>query len=255
MPFKKALHTVASLQVQGVEIDARNELKPSEITGTALRQIRKMLDDLNLRVVSINFRTRRGYDCIEDLDRRVDATKQAMRLAHDLGAGFVVNSVGQITKDIASTEPGEDREVEERRSLLRQVLSDLSRYGQHVGAMLACETGSEPISRLAALIDSMPLAALGITLNPGNLFVNGFDLRDLSQATSHIVLVHAKDGVRDVARGRGTEVPLGRGMADFPEIAAALEEHRYPGYFVIERDNTPNPLPEIALSVEYLRSL
>src|SRR5947209_7363264 len=91
LPFKKALLTARELGAEAVEIDARRELRPEDLTQTAVRQLRKMLDDLNLRVSALSFRTRRGYDVTEELDARIDATKRAMRAAYDLGASVVVN--------------------------------------------------------------------------------------------------------------------------------------------------------------------
>jgi sugar phosphate isomerase/epimerase len=67
--------------------------------------------------------------------------------------------------------------------------------------------------------------------------------------------VHARDGVRDFARGRGVEVPLGRGTADFPALLGALEEYNYRGYVTIERENTTDPVTEAANAVKYLKSL
>ena len=120
MPFKQALHTAAALRVDAVEIDARNEISPRELSRTGVRQLRKMLDDLNLRVASVSFRTRRGYDTEEDLEARVAATKAAMDMAYNIGAGVVINRVGRIPAD------------PEARAwkLLVEVLADLGRYGQ-----------------------------------------------------------------------------------------------------------------------------
>src|SRR5687768_4238129 len=92
-PLKKALVTVAQLGAAAVEIDARSELKPSDLSATALRQFRGLLDDLNLRVAAVSFRTRRGYDVPDQLERRVEATKEAMRFAHALGANVVINQI------------------------------------------------------------------------------------------------------------------------------------------------------------------
>ncbi len=245
LPFKEALHVAANMGADAIEIDARYELRPSELVGTALRQVRKLLEDLNLRVASIRYPTRRGYECEEELERRIDGTKQAMRMAHDLGANVVVNQVGLIPE--SSDDPS--------FQLMRTVLSDLGTYSHRVGAFLGCETGAEPISRLSALVDSLPDGSVGVVLNPGNLLVNGFDLHDLPAIAKHIMLVHAKDGVKDKARGRGTEVPLGRGMAEFPEIVAILEEFHYSGYFVVERDNAKNPIEEISLAVQFLKNI
>ena len=65
LPFKKALHIAAELGANGIEIDARNDLKPQDLSRTGLRQLRKTLDDRNLRVCAIGFQTRRGYDVLE----------------------------------------------------------------------------------------------------------------------------------------------------------------------------------------------
>ena len=244
-PFKKALQTAGALGVDSIEIDARQDLRPTEVSGTALRQIRKMLRDLNLRVVAVRFQTRRGYDCIEELDRRVVATKEAMKMAGDLGARVLVNQIGLIP------ESSEDVSHE----LLRNVLSDLGKFSQHHGAFLACETGSEPLSHVLGLIEMLPEGSLGVTLNPGNLIANGFDLNDLQTIARHVLLVHAKDAVQDRARGRGMEVPLGRGLADFPQIVSILEEQHYRSDFVIEREAGKTSFAELQLAVEFLRNI
>lgn len=246
MPLKKALLTAAQLGAQGVEIDARNDIRPQELSDTGRRQLRKMLDDLNLRVAAVRFHTARGYDVPENLDRRIDGTKEAMRFAYSLGASVVVNQVGRIP----------DQTDSEAYHLMKQCLTDLARYGQRVGAMLGAETGSEPGERLAELIESLRESAVGITFNPGNLIVNNFSVEDaLAKCARHTLLVHAKDAVRDLARGRGVEVPLGRGTAEFPQIIASLEEHRYRGWYVIERDYSEDIVPALRYSVQFLRNL
>jgi sugar phosphate isomerase/epimerase len=67
--------------------------------------------------------------------------------------------------------------------------------------------------------------------------------------------VHARDGVRDLARGRGLEVPLGRGSADFPALLGALEDYQYRGFFTIAREESDQPEYEISEAVKYLTSL
>ncbi|MEC8473389.1 MAG: TIM barrel protein, partial [Planctomycetota bacterium] len=96
LPFRRALESAARLGATSVEIDARTEIQPSQMSDTGLRQLRKMLDDLNLKVAALRFQTRRGYDSLDDLDRRIDATKDTMKLAYRLGSPVVVNSIGQV---------------------------------------------------------------------------------------------------------------------------------------------------------------
>ncbi|QDU27611.1 Xylose isomerase-like TIM barrel [Anatilimnocola aggregata] len=246
LPFKQALLTAAQLGAEAVEIDGRNELSTAELSRTGVRQVRKMLEDLNLRLSAVSFRTRRGYNVIDDLDRRVDATKQALKLAYDLGTNVVINHIGRVP-------PAEDVQG---LTTLRTALMDLGREGQRVGAFLAAETGTESGADLRKLIDSLPPSSLLVDLNPANLIVHGFDAREAAQALgAYVVHVHATDGTRDVAAGRGIEVPLGRGSAEFPEILGALEEHQYRGYLTIRRQDADNPIEEIAAAVKYLRAL
>ena len=49
LPPKKALHIVAQLGADAVEIDARGELSPRQLSQTGLRELRKMLDDFRLK--------------------------------------------------------------------------------------------------------------------------------------------------------------------------------------------------------------
>ena len=98
-PLKKALQTAARLGADGVEVDLRTELPMAELSHTSIRQFRKQLEDLNLRLSAVAFPTRRGYDVPEALDRRVLATQQAMTLAYQLGASVVVNRVGSVPPD------------------------------------------------------------------------------------------------------------------------------------------------------------
>lgn len=246
LPFRKALDVAARLGASGVEIDARGEIRPEELTQTGLRELRRLLDEHNLSVAAVGFQTRRGYDVPDDLERRVAATKAAMKFAADLRAPVVVNQVGRV--------PAEPKGG--NWELLLQTLTDLSQYGQHVGAPLAAQTGSESGPELARLIAALPAQGIGVDLDPGNLIINGFSpLEAIGALGANILHVHARDGVRDLARGRGLEVPLGRGSADFPALLGALEECRYRGYFTIARDEAEDPEFEIGEAVKYLKSL
>jgi len=245
MPLKKALSTAARLGAKGIEIDARNMLPRESLSRTGLRQLRKKLEDLDLRVCAIGFRTRHAYSVTDGLDRRVEATKKTLQLAYDLGASVVINQIGQVP------EPGTDT-----WKLMIDVLDDLGRHGQRVGALLAAETGTEDGKELAQLIKAVPSGGIGVNFDPGNLIINGFSPRDaLEDLGPSILHVHAKDGVRDLAQGRGLEVPLGRGIADFPNLLGALEEHNYRGYMTIEREQCQDPLAEISAAVDYLKML
>lgn len=245
MPFKKALQVAARMGVGAVEIDARRDVG-TDLGPTGIRQLRKLLEDLNLRVSALGFQTRRGYHVLEDLDARVEATKKAMQLAYALGASVVVNQIGNVPTDTDGTD----------WQLLVEVLTDLGRHGERTGARLAAETGTESGADLQRLLDELPEGGIGVNFDPGNLIVHGFSPREALADLGHrIAHVHAKDGVRDLARGRGLEVPLGRGTADWPALIGGLENFDFRGYFTVERETSDNPVAEISQSVQFLRNM
>jgi len=167
-------------------------------------------------------------------------------MAYDLGAQVVVNQVGRVPTDFES--PSSE--------LLVQTLTDIGRHGQRVGAFLAAKTGSEDPADLLQLVDHLPPGSLTVDFDPGNLIINGFSASDAVRSLGqHVIHVHAHDGVRDLAQGRGLEVPLGRGSADFPEILGVLEEREYRGYLTVEREKADDPIAEVQQAIQFLRNL
>jgi len=246
LPLKKALHTIAHLGAGGVVLDARREVRAEEFSRTAIRQFLKLLEDLNLKVAALDFPTQRGYSTTEDLDRRVEATKQTMSLARQLRASVVLNQVGRVP---------EDEESPAWRSLV-EVLTDLGRHGQRCGALLAATTGSESGAELNRLLDALPEGAIGVDFDPGNLIAGGHSVADaLAVLGPRIMHVTAHDGVHDLAAGRGIEVQLGRGTADFPAIMATLEQYNYRGWVTIDRRSPDAPVAEAGDAVSFLKSI
>lgn len=245
LPLDKGIALAAKLGADAIEIDARGQLRPGELSQTALRQMRKMLGDYRLRVCAVSFRTRRGYDVADELDARVDGTKAAMQMAAALGAAVVVNHVGQI--------PAEPKGDE--WNLLVQVLTDLGRHGHHVGAFLAAQTGVTSGEDLERLLAALPDGTMGVDLDPGQLVVSGHSPIDaVERIGRHIMHVRATDAAREAGRSHGVDVPLGRGSVDWPAILGSLEERGYRGYFTIERQ-AADPELEIGRAVKFLRSL
>jgi sugar phosphate isomerase/epimerase len=245
-PFKTAIITAANLGAEAVEIDARNQLNISELSGTGIRHLRKMLNDLDLKVSSIQYPTRRGYDNLDELDRRVEGTKAALRVAYELGTNVVVNQVGRVPEDVNSIQ----------WQTLIQVLSDLGNFSNRTGAFLAARTGTEPGADLKKLIDAVPIGSLGVDFDPGNLVINGFSPDEAMKALGeHVLHFRARDGVRDLAQGRGIQVQLGRGSVDLPNLLAMLEENQYAGFLTVDRESAENPVLECQQAIEYVKQL
>jgi sugar phosphate isomerase/epimerase len=239
--FKKALHTAAAIGCDGVQFDARNEVHPAELSETGRRQLRKMLDDLNLRVGSVAFPTRRGYADPNDLERRVDATLAAMVLASQLRAPVLVCNLGGLT---ASTER------------LTEVFTALGAHGMRLGVQLAAQARFTSFEQLAEFIATLPEGSLFLDLHPAHLLAQGHSPSEfVSTLGQHIAHVHAVDAVRDFSTGRNLEVELGRGSADFPSLLGQLEEFEYRGWITIERNGSEQVVEDCANAVKYLRAV
>lgn len=246
LPFKKALATAAQLGATAVEIDARGEINAQTISTTGMRDLRRMLGDHDLRVSAIGFETRRGYDDHSEIERRVAATKAVMKFARGIGAEVVINQIGSVMHDEKSA----------NWKLLVEVLTDLSLYGHQVGSRLCAQTGNESGADLKRLLDALPQHGIGIDLDPGRMIVGGFSPLETIETLGETILhVHATDGVQDRARGRGLEVQLGRGSADYPTLAATLEGRGYKGYYTLARERSENPPLELGIGVKFLKKL
>jgi len=245
-PFKKAIVTAASLGADGIEINGRTEIRPTDMSRTGVRHLRKMLADLNLKVSSINFPTRQGYGVTDNLDRRIDATKAAMSMAYDLGCNVVVNRIGRVPNDVENPQ----------WTTMVQALSDLGNFSQKTGAWLAARTGSEDGETLKNLIDTLPLYALTVDFDPGDFLINGFSAEEAMKALGpHVTSFRTRDAVQDLSVGRGIEVQLGRGSIDWASLLGTLEEHNYTGFLTVERNSEENSIQQCGQAIEYLTNL
>jgi len=244
LPLRRGLDVAAEMGVGAVELDGRSELHPEGITDTGIRHLRKLLEERNLSVASLRFQTRWGYDHPQNLDRRVEATKAAMKLAYRLGARSVINSIGNIP----------DSADDPNFQGMRAVLADLGRFGARVGAFLAAETVAESGEKLAELLESDQEGFVAVAFNPGQLIVNRQSASEAIKALrQRVEVVCATDGVLDLAAGRGIKVPIGEGTADFPQIFASLEDVGFQGPVIVGREDSS--LAELRQGVEYLSNL
>lgn len=243
--IKKALHTAAGLECDGVQIDARSELPATELSETGLRQLRKMLDDLNLRVSSVAFPTRRGYSNPVDLQPRLEATRAAMQLASQLGSRVLIGNLGTLP----------DEEDADGRATLADAIQNLATYGHRVGVQFVAQATASP-RVLVDWLAELPEGTLALDLHPARLIAQGESPAEFASiAGPHIAHVHAADAVHDLATGQGVEVELGRGTADFPELLGLLEEFGYREWLTIERRYSRLPIEDVSNAVKFLRAM
>jgi sugar phosphate isomerase/epimerase len=244
-PLRQALHTAGTLGFTGVQIDAREELRPAELSDTGVRQVRKMLDDLNLRVASATFASRRGFADSQDLERRLTATGDAMRMAGRLSARVLVLATGTLP---ATSTP--------ERSTLVEALTSLAAQSGRLGVELALQCGDAGPDEVLALLAELPQGMLGVDLNPAEIIRGGRSPRDVAaRLAAHVRHVYANDAVRGLGGAAAVDVQLGRGEAGMPELLGALEEFEYRGWITVAPRNSRRPAEECGDALAYLRAL
>ena len=244
---KQALLTAARLRADAVELDARTMFRPSELSQTAIRHLRKTMEDHCLRVAGVAYPTQRGYGAPERLDARLEGTRAAMRLAWQLGATCVVNALGDI--------PDPDEDPTTWQTLLES-LTELARFGDREGAHLAGLTGATPLERVRALREALPEGTLQLAADPGQLVIDRFaPAAYVETFRTEIRYAYASDGIRDAAEGRGRRVPLGQGLVDWPAYLAALEESGFQGCLVVRTCGAHDPITEADDALAYLETL
>jgi sugar phosphate isomerase/epimerase len=245
LPLKSALPVAAELGASAVEIDARQEL-PLPVSRTAVRQLLKWLDDYRLRISCLTFQIRHGLGDSANLERRVEAIKENLRLAYQLGCSSLVCDVGEIPPP----------EQAENRSVWLEVANELGRFAHKEGAFLTARTGVSAPKVLAEFLREANPGSLMVDLDPGNLILHGHAWDTATtELGAFIAHLHARDAVRDFSARRAVEVEVGRGSVDWAAILAGLEQHGFNGYTTIGRVGASNPKLEYQQAAEYLQNL
>jgi len=243
--LRESIRQAAESGAQALQFDARDELPPTSLTETGRRQFLHQLSERGLRVGSLTFPTRRSYFDEERLDARVAATRAAMEFAWQLQSRVLTVRIGRIPADVESKD----------YLVLRDVLGDLARFGNHVGVTLSISPSGNSPQELMDLIQSVKTGPLGLDFDPA-AFVSCGQNPVAAFRTVYTVVTHvqARDAVRD-ADGQGIEVALGRGEVDWIELLPLLDEISYPGWVTAIRTQGEDTGEDVLRGVKFLQQV
>lgn len=252
-PLRKALDTAGRIGADGIELDLRTELPLAECSQSAIRQIRKLLEDRRLGVAATAFPTRRGLADPNDLEGRLAALQQAMQVAAQLGSQTLLTPLGPLPAFDDDETSDKNNEVRDR---LLDSLTALAREGERTGVWLTLNIGGTDAKSIDALLDSLLKETLRVSFHPGDQLAAGHDLEaTIDVLGPAIQYLHAVDTVRDLGQRKTIEVELGRGSVDFPNVLAQLEAYRFQGWATVSRTEGDNVLGDLENAVAYLNQV
>jgi sugar phosphate isomerase/epimerase len=189
----------------GVQLYAWNEFDPRTVSHETIRAVRDTAGECGQEVTALCGELGgHGLEIAADNPRKIDYLKRVADLALDLGCRIVTTHIGIVPAD------GES----EKYAVMKKACAEIGAYAASRGAVVAIETGPEPVARLKAFVDDcngesgldggiagrgiggQKAGGIGINYDPANLvMVTGDDeVEGVGRAGASIVHTHAKDG-------------------------------------------------------------
>ncbi len=180
-----------------------------------------------------------GLDEEEGLDKRIEKTKKALKLAADMGSPIVTTHPGIIPRDKNSP----------IYAIIKRSISEIASYGEDVGAFFCIETGMEPADVLRSFLEDVGSTALKVNYDPANMLHFGVDevAKGVRTLGRWIVHTHAKDYNPKTRRAT-----VGEGLVPWNDYISALREIGYRGWFAIEDETGVDVVESIKRGKKFL---
>ena len=250
--LRKMLKTTVELQLDGIDFVT--------LHGEKAKELRKMADDLGIKVVCHTFIAGElaSTDPAE-LRAGLDKAKAAFEAAVELGAPVVMVPTG-----------GSDKPRAERRRDWINGLAQAAPFAADAGVTLTVENFpglTSPFVTAADILEAVEeIPGLKITYDNGNAASGEEPAASFERCAKHVVHAHFKDwdivkvpteGHREMLDGKFYRPALiGEGDVDQAACLRAMKAAGYEGYINIEYENNKyDPYEATRKAVEYLRSL
>ncbi len=239
-----SIDSAAEMNVKGLQIDIRNELRASDLTETGRRDLLHQVSERGLKIASATFPLNHPLYESDKIDVRVAAIRDAMKFAYSIHAQTLCFRVGQIPEDVNSKE----------RKLLVEALCDLARYANHIGTSLAVIPTNDSAEALRTLLTEITLGPIGVDFDPAHFAMTGRPVAE-SLRTLHGLVLHCqlRDGIHGIDGGQ--EVAVGNGNVDWIELLALLGEMDYSGWLTSIRAEGNHRASEMSRGIKLIQKL
>ena len=191
-----------------------------------------------------------GFRPLPLIEERLAYLRKCVDFARAIGARIVTFHMGFLPAN-----PEDDA----YKAMLGAV-TDIAAYAAKQNVTISLETGQETGEQLAAFLDRITVARVGVNFDPANLVIYGVE--SPSQALTHIVSrvtsVHVKDALLpDTPGAMGREVRPGEGRAELGGCFRMLHASGFAGALIIEnyvaRGQKTDPMDELRFAKAFLQ--
>lgn len=268
LPLEESIKKSKELGFSGIQVYATTgEFSPEVLTEADKKAFKENLKAAGLEISALcGDMGGHGFEIAEDNPERIKKTKRIIDLAKEFGTKVITTHIGVIPADKANP----------RYSIMLNAMRECGVYAKQNGITLAIETGPEDAPTLLQFLKDTN-GGVGVNLDPANfVMVTGQDpVKAVELLGKYIVHTHVKDGVMlkktdpkiiydHFAEGGiealnvadyFLETPLGEGDVDFPNYIKALKKAGFDGYLTVERETGENPIADIELAYNTVKSL
>lgn len=264
LPAKEAIEKAAKIGAKGLQMYATSgEFAPENLTSSLRKELMDMVKSNGLVFSALCGDLGRGFGNPELNPSLIAKSKRIMDLALELETNVVTTHIGVVPAS----------KSHERYKIMQEACFELANYADSLNAHFAIETGPEIATTLKAFLDDLGSTGVAVNFDPANfVMVTGDDpVQAVHTLKDYIVHTHAKDGKKlkdvnpeiiyriiDEEANSGNayiELPLGEGNVDFKNYLKALDDIGYRGFLTIEREVGSNPVADISLAADFLRSM
>ena len=191
-----------------------------------------------------------GFRPLHLIKERLEYLRTCVDFAGAIGAKIVTFHMGFLPEN-----PQDDA----YQAMLAAV-TDIAAYAKEQNVTISLETGQETGEQLAAFLDTITVARVGVNFDPANLVIYGVDApsRALKHVVTRVTSVHVKDALLPESPGAmGREVRPGEGRAELAECFRMLRASGFKGALIIEnyvaRGLKTDPMDELRFAKAFLQ--
>lgn len=170
--------------------------------------------------------------------------QQTVPIAERLGLRLMTFHAGFLPHD--PNDPMYEK-VRDRVAQVADIFADAD-------VQITLETGQEDAATLLEFIKDLDRPNVCVNFDPANmiLYDKGDPVEALRTLMPHVRQVHIKDATRTATPGTwGTEVVVGEGEVDWDGFFAVLDDERYDGHLVIEREAGDQRVQDIRTAKDF----